>query len=81
MPRTIRNNFIIANYNAAQGVDNDDGSSWFHIHHNLFYQAEGFKMDYGGHDSIYEYNMAMSLCEYYREQLMRYVFYYFEMEF
>jgi len=61
LPRIIRNNFIIANYNAAQGVDNDDGSSWFHIHHNLFYQAEGFKMDYGGHDSIYEYNMVMSL--------------------
>jgi len=61
LPRIVRNNFIIANYNAAQGIDNDDGSSWFHIHHNLFYQAEGFKMDYGGHDSIYEYNMAMSL--------------------
>ena len=66
LPRTIRYNYIIANYNAAQGVDNDDGSSWFHIHHNLFYQAEGFKMDYGGHDSVYEYNMAMSNCEYNR---------------
>ncbi len=65
LPRTIRGNYIIANYNAAQGVDNDDGSSWFHIHHNLFYQAEGFKMDYGGHDSIYEYNMAMSLCKFF----------------
>ena len=65
LPRTIQGNYIIANYNAAQGVDNDDGSSWFHIHHNLFYQAEGFKMDYGGHDSIYEYNMAMSLCKFF----------------
>lgn len=46
-PRQIDNNFIIANYGASQGVDNDDGSSWFHIRHNLFYQAEGFKMDYG----------------------------------
>mmetsp|Transcript_11555 Transcript_11555/g.12404 ORF Transcript_11555/g.12404 Transcript_11555/m.12404 type:complete len:1059 (-) Transcript_11555:164-3340(-) len=60
LPRIIRHNFIFANYNAAQGVDNDDGSSWFHIHHNLFYMAEGFKMDYGGHDSIFEYNMVMS---------------------
>lgn len=60
-PRIILGNYIIANYNAAQGVDNDDGSSWFHIRYNLFYQAEGFKMDYGGHDSIYEYNMAISL--------------------
>ena len=25
---TIRNNFVIANYGASQGVDNDDGSSW-----------------------------------------------------
>jgi len=61
LPRTIHHNLIFANYGASQGVDNDDGSSWFHIHHNVFYQADGFKMDYGGHDSIYEYNMAMSL--------------------
>lgn len=47
LPREINGNFIIANYGASQGVDNDDGSSWFHIHHNLFYSAEGFKMDYG----------------------------------
>jgi hypothetical protein len=47
LPREINENFIIANYGASQGVDNDDGSSWFHIHHNLFYSAEGFKMDYG----------------------------------
>jgi len=60
LPRIIRSNFIIANYGGSQGIDNDDGSSWFHIHHNLFYHAHGFKMDYGGHDSIYEYNMAMS---------------------
>jgi len=64
LSRIIRHNFIIANYNAAQGVDNDDGSSWFHIHHNLFYMADGFKMDYGGHDSIFEYNMVMSFCTY-----------------
>ena len=47
IPREIQHNFIIANYGASQGVDNDDGSSWHHIHHNLFYSAEGFKMDYG----------------------------------
>jgi hypothetical protein len=47
VPREIDHNFIIANYGASQGVDNDDGSSWFHIHRNLFYSAEGFKMDYG----------------------------------
>jgi hypothetical protein len=58
--RTITRNFIFANYGASEAVDNDDGSSWFHIHHNLFYQSEGFKMDYGGHDSIFEDNLVIS---------------------
>jgi hypothetical protein len=60
IPRVIQNNFIFANYGASQGVDNDDGSSWYHIHHNVFYSAEGFKMDYGGHDSVFEDNLVMS---------------------
>lgn len=60
IPRVIRRNLIFANYGASQGVDNDDGSSWFHIHYNVFYDADGFKMDYGGHDSVYEHNMAIS---------------------
>ncbi len=37
-------NFAIANYGAAQGIDTDDGSSFNFIHHNFFYQADGFKM-------------------------------------
>lgn len=60
LPRLIRRNFIFANYGASQGVDNDDGSSFFHINHNLFYMADGFKMDYGGHDSRFENNMVLS---------------------
>lgn len=60
IPRTIHHNFIFANYGGSQAVDNDDGSSWFHIYKNLFYSAEGFKMDYGGHDSIYEDNLIMT---------------------
>ena len=60
IPRTIRNNFIIANYGASQGVDSDDGSSWYRISQNVFYSAEGFKMDYGGHDSIFQDNLVMS---------------------
>eukprot|EP00547_Thalassionema_nitzschioides_P000788 CAMPEP_0194218324 /NCGR_PEP_ID=MMETSP0156-20130528/23532_1 /TAXON_ID=33649 /ORGANISM="Thalassionema nitzschioides, Strain L26-B" /LENGTH=846 /DNA_ID=CAMNT_0038947637 /DNA_START=140 /DNA_END=2680 /DNA_ORIENTATION=+ len=60
IPRTIHHNFIFANYGASQAVDNDDGSSWFHIYKNVFYSAEGFKMDYGGHDSIYEDNLIMA---------------------
>ncbi|KAG7341556.1 beta-helix fold protein [Nitzschia inconspicua] len=59
-PRIIRHNFIFANYGASQGVDNDDGSSWYHIHHNVFYMADGFKMDYGGHDSVFENNLILS---------------------
>lgn len=60
LSRTIRSNFIFANYGASQAVDNDDGSSWYRIHGNLFYAAEGFKMDYGGHDSRFESNLVMS---------------------
>lgn len=40
--RTIKFNLIFANYGSSQGVDNDDGSSWYHLHHNLFYDADGF---------------------------------------
>jgi len=59
MRRTITSNLIFADNGASQGVDNDDGSSWFHIHHNVFYSADGFKMDYGGHDSLFEDNLVI----------------------
>ena len=59
LPRNISGNFIFANYGASQGVDNDDGSSWFHITGNVFYSADGFKMDYGGHDSVFEENIIL----------------------
>ena len=58
--RTIGRNFIFANYGASEGVDNDDGSSWFHVQENVFYASEGFKMDYGGHDSVFEDNLVVS---------------------
>ena len=60
IPRTIHRNLIFANYGGSQGIDNDDGSSWYNIHHNVFYSADGFKMDYGGHDSIFVYNLVMT---------------------
>jgi hypothetical protein len=60
IPRSIHHNFIFANYGGSQAVDNDDGSSWYHIYKNVFYAAEGFKMDYGGHDSVFEDNLIMS---------------------
>jgi Right handed beta helix region len=58
--RVIAYNLIFANYGAAQGVDNDDGSSWYHEHHNVWYNSDGFKMDYGGHDSIFEDNLVLN---------------------
>ena len=46
----VNNNFITANYGASQGFDTDDGSSFYNIHDNFFFMADGWKMDYGGHD-------------------------------
>merc|ERR1711879_807794 len=59
LPIEVCENFIFANYGGAQGVDNDDGSSRFRIHNNLFYSADGFKMDYGGHDSKFYNNLVI----------------------
>lgn len=51
-------NVILANYGGSQGFDNDDGSSWYDIHHNVIY-GEGLKQDYGGHDSKYRNNLNL----------------------
>ena len=40
----VERNIIIANYGGSQGFDNDDGSSWYDIHHNVIY-GEGLKQD------------------------------------
>ena len=61
LPTSIANNFIFANYGSSQGVDNDDGSSFFHTHNNVFYMADGFKMDYGGHDSQFHSNLVVGV--------------------
>ena len=58
-PNEITRNLIVANYGASQAVDNDDGSSWYRIHDNLFYGAEGLKMDYGGHSTAFFNNLVM----------------------
>jgi hypothetical protein len=58
-PNKITSNLIMANYGGSQGVDNDDGSSLFHIEGNFFYSADGFKMDYGGHDSLFHDNLVV----------------------
>jgi len=59
LPIVVRENYITANYGASQGVDNDDGSSFYDIHSNIFYAADGFKMDYGGHDSSFSSNLVI----------------------
>eukprot|EP01060_Flectonema_neradi_P007662 TRINITY_DN15378_c0_g3_i1.p1 TRINITY_DN15378_c0_g3~~TRINITY_DN15378_c0_g3_i1.p1 ORF type:complete len:862 (+),score=209.17 TRINITY_DN15378_c0_g3_i1:48-2588(+) len=56
----IESNMIIANYGGSQGIDNDDGSSFYQINKNVFYTADGFKMDYGGHDSIFTSNLVIT---------------------
>lgn len=60
LPTEIVNNYIIANFGGSQGVDNDDGSSHFHTHDNVFYMSDGFKMDYGGHDSSFHDNLIVN---------------------
>lgn len=32
---------------------------YYHIENNVFYAADGFKMDYGGHDSVFRNNLVM----------------------
>jgi len=59
LPMEISKNVIISNYGASQGIDNDDGSSFFNIHDNVFYASDGFKMDYGGHDSNFYNNLVL----------------------
>ena len=44
----VRRNFIIANYGASQAFDTDDGSSYYNITHNFMFEADSWKMDYGG---------------------------------
>ena len=50
----ISHNFLLGNYGAVNTVDNDDGSSWYNIHHNFLVRG-GHKSNFGGHDK-YSYN-------------------------
>jgi hypothetical protein len=53
----ITGNFIWANYGSSQGFDTDDGSSWYNISDNVMWQADGYKMDFGGHDTVITNNL------------------------
>jgi len=50
----IHHNFFICNYGSNMCIDNDDGSSFYKLHHN-FEVYGGHKSDFGGHNkSTYE---------------------------
>ena len=68
LPIVVQDNLIVANYGSSQGVDNDDGSSFYNIRRNVFYSADGFKMDYGGHDSSFTDNLVIGQADGYDGQ-------------
>merc|ERR1712025_6779 len=48
----IHNNFLVANYQGQEAIDNDDGSAYYKTHDNFFiYSGNGMKNDFGGHDN------------------------------
>jgi len=53
----VHKNFIVANYAADGGcLDNDDGSSYYQIHHN-FCVFGGHKSDFDGNSKISSFNL------------------------
>ena len=54
----VYQNIISANYGGSQAFDTDDGSSWYDIHHNFWFDSDGFKMDYSGHNSTFHDNLV-----------------------
>ena len=55
----IYGNFVSADYGGSQAFDNDDGSSYYATHDNVWYSSDGVKMDYRGHDSSFENNLVV----------------------
>eukprot|EP00117_Sycon_ciliatum_P002580 scpid36471/ scgid7744/ len=54
----IERNFMIANYNSQEAIDNDDGSCYFETHNNFFaYAGNGMKNDFDGHDNHHHDNI------------------------
>ena len=55
---SITQNYVIANYNSQEAIDNDDGSSYYDTHHNVFvYSGNGMKNDFDGHDNHHHNNV------------------------
>ena len=54
----IQRNFFINNYNPQEAIDNDDGSSYYKTHDNVFpFSSSGLKNDFGGHDNHHYNNL------------------------
>ena len=54
----ITQNFVIANYNSQEAIDNDDASEYFHTTQNVFvYGGNGLKGYFGGHDNTHSHNI------------------------
>ena len=53
----VSRNLFISDYNSFDGIDNDDGSSYYDISQNVFYLNEGLKSDYHGHGKLYHDNI------------------------
>ena len=60
-PFVIEHNYLISNYGSGYGVDNDDGSAYFDIRYNVFYEGSGLKSDFSGHDKLFHGNLGISL--------------------
>eukprot|EP00054_Salpingoeca_dolichothecata_P029630 m.234239 g.234239 ORF g.234239 m.234239 type:complete len:949 (-) comp26517_c0_seq1:30-2876(-) len=55
----VHNNFLVSNYAADGGcLDNDDGSSYYEIHHN-FCVYGGHKSDFDGNNKISHHNLQV----------------------
>ena len=54
----IRGNLMLNDYNSQEAIDNDDGSSHYETHHNVFpLSHNGMKNDFGGHDNWHHHNL------------------------
>jgi hypothetical protein len=64
---TISQNWVLANYHSSMAIDNDDGSSFFNTHHNVFisastgaaYGGNSLKSDFGGHSNFHWANLDL----------------------
>ena len=56
--REVKNNFLVANYQSQEAVDNDDGSAYFETSYNFMVDSSnGMKNDFGGHDNRHHHNI------------------------